>query len=74
MLEKLVLTGRRLNPEIEQRVVNLGPPGVVGRRLEGSGVTVDSLGMEFLRFHTTRGLPDARAHSPPRRSACHSQV
>jgi len=47
MLEKLVLTGRRLNPEIEQRVVNLGRPGVVGRRLESSGVTVDSLGMDF---------------------------
>ena len=47
MLEKLVLAGRRLNPEIEQRVVNLGRPGVVGRRLESSGVTVDSLGMDF---------------------------
>lgn len=47
MLEKLVLTGRRVNPEIEQRVVNLGRPGVVGRRLESAGVAVESLAMDF---------------------------
>ena len=29
MLEKLVLTGRRRNPEIEHVVINLGKPGVV---------------------------------------------
>ena len=47
MLEKVVITGRRLNPEIEQRVVNLGPPGVVGRRLQRGGVRVESLGLGF---------------------------
>jgi hypothetical protein len=45
MLEKLVLTGRRMNPEIEQRVINLGKPGVVGCRLATAGVVVESLGM-----------------------------
>jgi glycosyltransferase involved in cell wall biosynthesis len=43
MLEKLVVTGRRMNPEIEQAVINLGTPGVVGRRLELAGVKVESL-------------------------------
>ena len=33
MLEKLVLTGKRMNPEIEQQVINLGEPGIVGSRL-----------------------------------------
>jgi glycosyltransferase involved in cell wall biosynthesis len=47
MLEKLVLTGRRLNPEIEQLVINLGEPGVVGDRLAGAGVVVESLGMSL---------------------------
>src|SRR5882762_10874103 len=47
MLEKLVLTGRRLNPEIEQLVINLGEPGVVGNRLGGAGVVVKSLGMSL---------------------------
>jgi glycosyltransferase involved in cell wall biosynthesis len=66
MLEKLVLTGLRLNPEIEQRVVNLGRPGVVGRRLESSGVTVDSLGMDFsLRsLGRLRALSSRLRHSP----------
>jgi hypothetical protein len=45
MLEKLVLTGRRMNPEIEQSVINLGAPGAVGRRLELVGVKVESLGI-----------------------------
>jgi glycosyltransferase involved in cell wall biosynthesis len=45
MLEKLVLTGRRMNPEIEQQVINLGEPGVVGRRLARAGVVVESLQM-----------------------------
>lgn len=45
MLEKLVLTGRRMNPEIEQRVVNLEKPGIVGSRLAHAGVTVESLEM-----------------------------
>lgn len=45
MLEKLVLTGRRLDPQIEQRVINLGKPGVVGERLMRAGVTVESLEM-----------------------------
>jgi glycosyltransferase involved in cell wall biosynthesis len=45
MLEKLVLAGRRMNPEIEQQVINLGAPGVVGSRLTSAGVTVESLEM-----------------------------
>src|SRR4029077_5380669 len=45
MLEKLVLTGNRMNPEIEQAVISLGRQGVVGRRLAGAGVTVESLEM-----------------------------
>lgn len=43
MLEKLVLTGRRVNPEFGQEVVSLGRPGVVGERLAGAGVSVTSL-------------------------------
>src|SRR5215469_7473946 len=43
MLEKLVLTGRRMNPEIEQQVINLGEPGIVGSRLAHAGVSVESL-------------------------------
>jgi glycosyltransferase involved in cell wall biosynthesis len=43
MLEKLVLTGTRMNPEIEQQVLNLGAPGVVGSRLARAGVAVESL-------------------------------
>ncbi|HEY8052852.1 MAG TPA: hypothetical protein VIE42_08595, partial [Steroidobacteraceae bacterium] len=45
MLEKLVLAGRRMNPQIEQTVINLGNPGVVGTRLAQAGVPVESLGM-----------------------------
>lgn len=45
MLEKLLLTGRRVNPEIDQAVINLGKPGVVGRRLANAGVAVQSLDM-----------------------------
>src|SRR5882762_6216517 len=45
MLEKLVMTGRRMNPEIEQVVINLGKPGVVGSRLAGASVAVESLEM-----------------------------
>jgi len=51
MLEKLVLTGRRINPEIEQMVINLGKPGVVGSRLARAGVAVESLEMG-LSFHS----------------------
>lgn len=47
MLEKLVLTGRRMNPEIGQVVINLGKPGVVGNRLARAGVPVKSLGMNL---------------------------
>jgi glycosyltransferase involved in cell wall biosynthesis len=47
MLEKLLLTGRRLNPEIEQSVINLGTPGVVAARLMRAGVHVESLGLRF---------------------------
>jgi glycosyltransferase involved in cell wall biosynthesis len=47
MLEKLVLTGRRMNPEIGQVVINLGKPGVVGNRLARAGVAVESLGMNL---------------------------
>jgi glycosyltransferase involved in cell wall biosynthesis len=47
MLEKLVLTGRRMNPEIEQQVINLGEPGVVGGRLARAGVAVESLEMRL---------------------------
>ena len=43
MLEKLVLTGRRMNPELEQLVINLGRAGVVGERLARAGVQVRSL-------------------------------
>jgi glycosyltransferase involved in cell wall biosynthesis len=46
MLEKLLLTGRRINPEIEQSVINLGEPGVVGGRLARAGARVESLGLK----------------------------
>ncbi len=45
MLEKLVLAGKRMNPEIEQMVINLGQPGVVGSRLARAGIAVESLEM-----------------------------
>ncbi len=45
MLEKVVLAGKRVNPEIEHRVINIGRPGVVGTRLAGAGITVESLQM-----------------------------
>ena len=53
MLEKLVLTGRRVNPEIEQVVINLGKPGVVGSRLQSAGVPVESLD---IRLRSLGGL------------------
>lgn len=56
MLEKLVLTGRRVNPEIEQVVINLGKPGVVGERLANSGVVVAPLSMDSL-LGSLRRLP-----------------
>ena len=43
MLEKLVLAGKRINPEIEQMVINLGKPGVVASRLARAGIAVESL-------------------------------
>ena len=46
MLEKLLLTGRRINPEIEQSVINLGQAGVVGSRLARAGIAVESLGLK----------------------------
>ncbi len=45
MLERLVLAGRRINPEIEQRVVSLSTAGIVGRRLQDAGVPVESMNM-----------------------------
>ncbi len=45
MLERLVLTARRMNPEIEQTVISLATAGVIGPRLNRSGVTVEALGM-----------------------------
>jgi glycosyltransferase involved in cell wall biosynthesis len=45
MLEKLVLTGQRLNPEIPQAVISLGPPAVVADRLSCAGIPVQSLGL-----------------------------
>jgi glycosyltransferase involved in cell wall biosynthesis len=45
MLEKLLLTGRRINPELEQSVISLAPPGVVGVRLARAGIQVHSLGL-----------------------------
>jgi glycosyltransferase involved in cell wall biosynthesis len=45
MLEKLILTGLRVSPEVKQRVINLGNPGVVGERLAAAGVRVESLGL-----------------------------
>src|SRR5262249_38844422 len=38
---------RRLNPEIQHVVINLGKAGVVGRRLARAGVVVESLEMTF---------------------------
>jgi glycosyltransferase involved in cell wall biosynthesis len=43
MLEKLLVAGKRMNPEIEQMVINLGKPGVVGSRLARAGIGVESL-------------------------------
>lgn len=43
MLEKLVSTGRRLDPDIEHSVIVLGSTGVVGHRLAECGVSVDAL-------------------------------
>ena len=57
MLEKLVLTAVRLNPEIEHRVINLGEPGVVGTRLVCSGIGVESLEIGF-SLHSLRRLAD----------------
>lgn len=46
MLERLLLTARRMNPEIEQSVISLGAPGVVGARLQQAGIYVDSLNLQ----------------------------
>jgi glycosyltransferase involved in cell wall biosynthesis len=43
MLEKLLLAGRRLDPQIQQSVICLGEPGVVGERLAQAGVLVEAL-------------------------------
>lgn len=48
MLEKLVLTGRRLDPDIEQVVVSLGGHGVVGQRIASAGIPVVSLAVSSL--------------------------
>jgi glycosyltransferase involved in cell wall biosynthesis len=48
MLEKLVLTGRRLDPDIEQVVVSLGGAGVVGQRIANAGIQVVSLAVGTL--------------------------
>ena len=53
MLEKLVLAGRRINPEIEHQVINLGSAGVVGCRLSRAGVAVESVGLGL----SPRALP-----------------
>ena len=47
MLEKLLLTGRRMNPEIEQTVISLGELGVVGLRLQQAGIQVDSMNLRL---------------------------
>ena len=47
MLEKLVQAGRRLDPDVLQSVVVLGPLGIVGERLRASGVPVQALGMRM---------------------------
>lgn len=56
MLEKLVQTGRRLDPDILQSVVVIGPLGIVGERLRASGVPVDALGMRM----SPASLPELR--------------
>jgi len=48
MLEKLLLTGRRMNPEIEQSVISLGQRDIVGGRLRSAGIHVESLGLRRL--------------------------
>jgi glycosyltransferase involved in cell wall biosynthesis len=48
MLEKLVQAGRRLDPDVLQSVVVLGPLGIVGERLRASGVPVEALGMRMM--------------------------
>jgi glycosyltransferase involved in cell wall biosynthesis len=48
MLEKLLLTGRRMNPEIEQSVISLGQQDIVGGRLARAGIQVESLGLRGL--------------------------
>jgi glycosyltransferase involved in cell wall biosynthesis len=60
MLEKLVLAGRRINPEIEQSVINLGKPGVVGSRLARAGVAVESLEMRLSLQSLGRAITLAR--------------
>jgi glycosyltransferase involved in cell wall biosynthesis len=64
MLEKLVLTGRRMHPEIEQVVINLAELGVVGLRLARAGVSVESLGMGF-SLRSLRQLPRLTARLRP---------
>src|SRR5580692_1458698 len=48
MLEKLLLTARRMNPDIEQSVISLGAPGIVGMRLQQAGIQVDSMNLRRL--------------------------
>ncbi len=65
MLEKLLLAGRRIDPQIEQSVICLGETGVVGERLLQAGVRVQALRLRGSvprmckqLFHLTRELGD----------------
>jgi glycosyltransferase involved in cell wall biosynthesis len=48
MLERLVLVGRRLNPEIEQTIICLRRQGVVGERLARAGIRIETLALNGL--------------------------
>lgn len=67
MLEKLILTARRVTPEVEQRVVNLGRAGVVGERLAAAGVVVESLDLRMRPGALVRllGLPRTLVPATP---------
>lgn len=56
MLEKLILTGRHRNPEIEHVVFTLKEAGTVGRRLTASGIVVRSLNLPSLGLNRLRQL------------------
>ncbi len=56
MLEKLLLAGRRIDPQIEQSVICLGEPGVVGERLTQAGVQVEALALRRSVLHLFRQL------------------